>query len=594
MTITAAIYTRMSMDRDGKAVGVDVQRDECQALADKLGYTVVKCYSDNNISASTGKRRPDFEAMIAALQRGEFTVIICWHIDRLYRRPQELESLIDFADAGTMIVPCISGRIDLSTSDGRLQARIGVSVAKHETEHKSERQIIRNADRRNKGQWQAFGTPPLGYARVGEPGNYSLVKTQPYADLIKTAAEDVLKGVSLNAICRQWTAKELTRPRGKPWRPLDLRQMLMNPTYAAMNTVAPTKEDAKNHRKGAILCPGNWPAIIPPDTHEALVRHLTDPSRQVYTFNRAHMGSGVYVCGVCGRKLYTAVRKKGRTSGPSTRKYACVHGTRKHLSRNGEPIDKIVEGVVIKVLSDSDIRRHLATDTSVDVAKLHTDRAVLKSKLQETLDNLDDQQMAGDIDAQEHHRRTKRLNEKHGPAIEKLTKQIDAASATSPALHLLGQADGDHDKLLELWNVAPPAVRGAIIDELMTVTVLDSRRQGRVFDPSRIEIKPTNKMKPVFKRIWPTLSGHGELSAAVYAKAGCESAKSKFTDDDIRAIKAAVAGGQPQASVGVECGVSQATISRVVRQAALSGHGELAAPVYVKKSTPYKKKAGAR
>jgi hypothetical protein len=34
---TAAIYTRMSMDRDGKAVGVDVQKEECQALADKLG-----------------------------------------------------------------------------------------------------------------------------------------------------------------------------------------------------------------------------------------------------------------------------------------------------------------------------------------------------------------------------------------------------------------------------------------------------------------------------------------------------------------------------------------------------------------------------
>jgi site-specific DNA recombinase len=203
---TAAIYTRMSMDRDGKAVGVDVQKEECQALADKLGYTVVKCYSDNNISASTGKRRPDSEAMIAALQRGEFTVILCWHTDRLYRRPKELEDLIGFADAGTMIVPCVSGRIDLSTSDGRLQARIGVSVAKHETEHKSERQIIRNADRRNKGQWQAFGTPPRGYARVGEPGHYSLVLTEPYANMIKTSAEDVLRGVSLNSICRRWNA----------------------------------------------------------------------------------------------------------------------------------------------------------------------------------------------------------------------------------------------------------------------------------------------------------------------------------------------------------------------------------------------------
>jgi site-specific DNA recombinase len=596
MTTTAAIYTRMSMDRDGKAVGVDVQKDECQALAGKLGYTVVKCYSDNNISASTGKRRPDFEAMIAALQRGEFTVIICWHIDRLYRRPQELETLIDFADAGTMIVPCISGRIDLSTSDGRLQARIGVSVAKHETEHKSERQIIRNADRRNKGQWQAFGATPLGYARVGEERNYSLVLTEPYATMIKTAAEDVLKKVSLNSICRRWNADGYTRPKGNPWRVLDLRQMLMNPTYAAMNTVAPTKEDAKNHRKGAILCPGNWPPIIPPDTHEALVRYLTDPSRHVYTFNRAHMGSGVYVCGVCGRKLYTAVRKKGRTSGPHTRKYACVHGTRKHLSRNGKEIDHIVEGVVIAVLSDSDIRRALVPDTSiwitetdkagketrrkVDVAEATTRRAVLRSKLQGVLDSLQDQQLDGTIDGPEYHRLTKRAQDKINPEIEALTKQIDAAGTASASLHLVTQADGDHDKLRELWNVAPPAARGAIIDELMTVTVLPNGRQGRVFDPWRIEIKPTDKMKLIFARIWPNLSGHGELSAAVYAKDG-ESAKSRFTDTEKRAIKAAVAGGQPQASVGVEYGVSQATISRIVR-AALPGHGELSAAAHAK------------
>src|SRR5262249_8161908 len=162
---------------------------------------------------------------------------------------------------------------------------------------------------------------------------------------IRTAADDVIRGVSLHSICRDWNRQGFTRTGGGKWVPLSLRQMLRNPTYASMTTEAPTGDDIRYHRKGAIVCQGDWPAILDIDTHHAVVRHLTDPARSTYTFNRARMGSGVYMCGACGHKLYSI------GSANTAKKYGCINGKR-HLARKAEPIDEMVEHVVLAVLSE--------------------------------------------------------------------------------------------------------------------------------------------------------------------------------------------------------------------------------------------------
>lgn len=51
--------------------------------------TVTRVYSDNDISATNGKGRPDFEAMLAARP----TAIVTWHQDRLLRLTRDLERM---------------------------------------------------------------------------------------------------------------------------------------------------------------------------------------------------------------------------------------------------------------------------------------------------------------------------------------------------------------------------------------------------------------------------------------------------------------------------------------------------------------------
>src|SRR4051794_558258 len=50
----AAIYCRISLDRDGKGLGVDRQREDCLEIAQDNGWDVPEAhiYIDNDVSAS--------------------------------------------------------------------------------------------------------------------------------------------------------------------------------------------------------------------------------------------------------------------------------------------------------------------------------------------------------------------------------------------------------------------------------------------------------------------------------------------------------------------------------------------------------------
>ena len=79
----AGLYARISKDREGAGLGVERQRDDCLALARRLGWDVSAVYTDNDVSAYKGKRRPGYQALIAAVRSGEINAVIAWHPDRL-------------------------------------------------------------------------------------------------------------------------------------------------------------------------------------------------------------------------------------------------------------------------------------------------------------------------------------------------------------------------------------------------------------------------------------------------------------------------------------------------------------------------------
>jgi site-specific DNA recombinase len=94
----AVIYCRISQDRTGAGLGVDRQREDCEALAERNGWDVVEVYVDNDVSAFSGKKRPDYRRCSPTSTRARATVVIAWHTDRLHRSPTELEEYIDLSE----------------------------------------------------------------------------------------------------------------------------------------------------------------------------------------------------------------------------------------------------------------------------------------------------------------------------------------------------------------------------------------------------------------------------------------------------------------------------------------------------------------
>ncbi len=126
MTGLVAIYTRISSDREGLEHGVVEQERSRREFADRLGLALHKVYSDNNISTSRKPRRerPAFEQIMKDARSGAFHHILALSPSRLTRRPREFEDLIElFEVTGVRIRTLKSGDYDLSTADGRAQAR---------------------------------------------------------------------------------------------------------------------------------------------------------------------------------------------------------------------------------------------------------------------------------------------------------------------------------------------------------------------------------------------------------------------------------------------------------------------------------------
>ena len=489
------IYTRLSKNRNGESVSIAAQNKACRELAKRQKWSVLNVYSDDDISAYSGTTRPDFEAMLKAMDAGEFDVLAVYHVDRLYRRLKDLARLIEIAQRREVVIRTVmAGDLDLSTATGRMLATILGGVAVAESERNSERRRDANAFRAAAGTWRKEGIRLFGWTQDGQ-------QVQAEASAIRKAVGDVLDGVPLRKIARQWNedglrtpiskaaikaatepedttdAKRKKRRGGNPWTNLTLRRVLVNPTHAGLRTYSErTVVDGKVSYESKIVGPGNWEQIIDPDTHRGLVAYLANPDRRVRnmaSFERRHQGSGIYRCGVCGESMYAAYSNHSRMI------YRC---RALHVGRAGEPLDALVEGVVLRLLREPRIAARLAerqgTDGVVPVA-LHAKRKTLVAQRDELATLFTDGVLDGPA--------VRRESEKLLGRIADIDATLAEAARASASAALLVDGPGE---VRRHWDAATPDIRGKVIDELMVVTVNPTVRGRKRFDRNAIYIRP--------------------------------------------------------------------------------------------------------
>ncbi len=68
------------------------------ALAARRGWSVAETFVDNDVSASSGRPRPQYERMMQALAARGLDALVVWDVDRLTRTPRELEDIVELAE----------------------------------------------------------------------------------------------------------------------------------------------------------------------------------------------------------------------------------------------------------------------------------------------------------------------------------------------------------------------------------------------------------------------------------------------------------------------------------------------------------------
>ena len=450
---TCVIYCRISDDKLGDSHGVDNQILMCRKFAEEHGWTITREYIDNDFSAYSGVKRPEFEQLITDLEAGKIERLVTYHIDRLARRMEDLARATRAAKAGNAQLHTImAGQFNFSNVTEEFVSYMIGLTGQLESGRISERVTASHAARVEQGKFRGAPRPPFGYDSAG---GGMLKINEDEAQKIRKWADKVLAGDSLLSIKRE----ELQL--GFKTSTTQIARRLRHPAIAGLATY-----------KDAITGKAVWEPIIPEDKWRDVEAILSDPSRRKNQgWERKYQGSGVYVCGVCGGLMKSV---KGNSAKPA---YVCRDNY--CVQRMMKKVDGLVDELIVGYLSQPDNQLRLAQRdeaTGVDVMKLREER----TRLLERKNRLGGMYAEGLIDDAQLVSGTAGIRQR----LQTVESKLDDVREDSPLLGLI--LDGD--QVREKWETLPPDKRAEVIGMLMTVTIMRADKPGPHFNPESVKI----------------------------------------------------------------------------------------------------------
>lgn len=500
--VRAAVYARISSDRDERKLGVDDQERLCRAQCGKNGWTVIEPpYVDNDVSAANPrKRRPQYERMLADIRDGKVDAVVVWQDDRLHRQPRELESFVAACDeVGLSTLASVSsGEVNLNDADALMMLRIKGAMSAREVAKTGERTRRRKLDMAERGKYSGGSNRPFGYEKDG------VTVRKSEAAEIRWAVKHVINGGSIYAVRHRWMDKDIATPTdrrtvdGKPkWSAMSVCGILTGPRIAGLR-----------QHQGAVIGEAVWPAIVRREDWEAVRAILNDPSRRQKPPSRAYPLRGVLTCSVCGHHLTSMPRKEKRN-------YGCRkdggHCGKVFISANS------VEDFVIRVLvmlADSEAARAI-----IDAENKHNAdelRAVVVDRraVQAHLDALEDK-WAHDTISDEGYRRNRRTMQRE---LDSLDTRISTLRG-STALRAVG------NNLTANWDTLDADGKRAVFLSLVSEIRISPARPRKGWNNSRMD---PDRIRFVFR------------SEALVDALGWNQQTEAFDDDRVKALFSAV------------------------------------------------------
>ncbi len=358
----AAIYTRLSQDRDGET-STERQEADCRAYAAARGWEVETVYRDK-LSGYKDVVRPDYERFIDDLRTGAIDVGIIWKLDRLTRKGiKDIAPLLEALQLGGTALASVNDSIDTSTAMGEGVLGLLASIAKQESQNTSLRVRSAMGKIARDGKPNRSGCRPFGFRA-------DYLSLEPVeAEAVREAVAAVLAGRVVYEIALDWQRRGIVSPLGNVMAASVVRNIIKHPRNAGLRLY-----------QGEAY-PAVWPAIVSREDWEAVTLRLASkgPHRRV----RSYMLTGVALCGICGVAL--TPRVTGAADG-RRRTYRCtrVPGRNRCCGRvmvSADAVEALVTSVMLAAMAEQELLVSPPAETGAALGPLLDEMKTLRDRL---------------------------------------------------------------------------------------------------------------------------------------------------------------------------------------------------------------------
>ena len=310
----AALYARVSSDRQDVDLSVAAQLRALRDYAEKNNYVVVGEFVDEAESGRVADR-PQFRRMLDAAGRTEapFREILVWKFSRFTRKREHAVAFKSMLRRRGVRVVSITEHADDSPT-GKLMEAIIESVDEFYSENLAQEVMRGLRESASRGFWVA-PRAPYGYRKVqveDGPRTRPRLALDPPADgLVRRIFELALQDRSVLDISKTLNAEGIPSPAGKRWNKTTIHQMLANETYTGTLLWGVTAKDGLP----PVRVEDAFPAIVSREVFQQVAATLKAKAPAQLHPRRAgspYLLSGLVKCRGCRRALTAAEAKSGK------------------------------------------------------------------------------------------------------------------------------------------------------------------------------------------------------------------------------------------------------------------------------------------
>ena len=362
--IPVASYTRFSSEGQNET-SIEYQDKGIQQYCDRMGYEIVKKYSDKAFSA-TNDRRPDFQKMITDADNSpEWQKLIVYDFSRFSRNTSDAFKYRDYLfDKGIKIICSTMPFEDVCPETLLLE---GIMFVFNDYFSRKLSYVTRDGlEVKARKGGHCGGRPPLGYDVQGD----KLVVNEMEAEIVRRIFEMYITGVPFSEMAKILNSEHKRTKAGTEFKKNSFYSILNQEKYKGTFVWNRAKErDSKSRRnthaekplEKQVRIENAIPSIVNTETFDKVQSIMKErKGKKVGTSKYHYMLNNLNVikCASCGATM-TGAANKSRTDPilyyacPNHRKNGCPT---KNISR--DKIEKLILAAILyKFLGNKTLRK---------------------------------------------------------------------------------------------------------------------------------------------------------------------------------------------------------------------------------------------